>query len=119
MSEFLSLIGDRVKAIRKDKGLTQEELAEKAELQYSYIGGIERGERNISLLSFQKVLDALEVSPLGFFSYNKVSILHQELNKTQLLSKHTELITTLNEEQIVIVNQITQKMLEFAESSDK
>lgn len=117
MSVFLISIGNRVKFLRKEKGLTQEELAEKAGLQYQYIGGIERGERNISLLSFEKILETLEVSPIGFFSVNKINITEQEQNKAQLLLQHSELLKTLNKEEIMILIQIIQKMLEFKEAS--
>ncbi|GLI06687.1 hypothetical protein YDYSG_27170 [Paenibacillus tyrfis] len=44
----LQKTGSRIKAIRKFNGLSQEALAEKADLHYVYIGGMERGERNIN-----------------------------------------------------------------------
>ena len=46
MSDFLRSIGERIRTIRKLKGLTQEQLAEKTGLQDSYIGGVERGEEH-------------------------------------------------------------------------
>lgn len=59
--------GERVREIRKLKGLSQEGLALASELDRSYIGGVERGERNISLLNIQKIADALGVSPRELF----------------------------------------------------
>ena len=47
----LIALGNRVREIRKSLGMTQENLAAKAELDRSYIGGIERGERNVSFLT--------------------------------------------------------------------
>ena len=41
--------GDRVRELRKEAGFTQEELADAAELDRSYVGSIERGERNLSI----------------------------------------------------------------------
>ena len=49
-SESLVLLGQRIRQRRKALGLTQEELAHKAKLDRSYIGGVERGERNITFV---------------------------------------------------------------------
>lgn len=55
--------GERLRSIRKSKGLSQEGLALTCELDRTYIGGVERGERNISLLNIYKIAEALGVSP--------------------------------------------------------
>ena len=54
--------GERVREIRKEKGLSQEELAHKADLHRTYIGMIERAEKNITLLNIEKIANALEVN---------------------------------------------------------
>ena len=59
--------GGRVRELRKQKGLSQEGLALACNLDRSYIGGVERGERNISLLNIQKIADALGVSARELF----------------------------------------------------
>jgi transcriptional regulator with XRE-family HTH domain len=55
--------GIRMKAIREDRGYSQERLAELARLHRTYIGGVERGERNVSLLNIWRIADALGVKP--------------------------------------------------------
>lgn len=53
--------GERVREIRKEKGLSQEDLAHKADLHRTYIGMIERAEKNITLLNIEKIANALEI----------------------------------------------------------
>lgn len=60
-ADILKQFGEWVRDIRKVQGLSQEELAEKADLHYTYIGGVERGERNLSLKSVEKIASALRM----------------------------------------------------------
>ena len=60
--------GQRVRDIRSKKGLSQEGLAEACALDRTYIGGVERGERNISLLNIHKIAKALGVSARDLFN---------------------------------------------------
>lgn len=58
----LSLIalGERIRETRKRKGWTQEELAEHAAIDRSYLGGVERGERNVTFTMLVAITSALE-----------------------------------------------------------
>jgi transcriptional regulator with XRE-family HTH domain len=58
-----AILGDRVRSTRAKRGISQEQLADLAELDRTYISGVERGIRNISLLNIVKIADALEVNP--------------------------------------------------------
>lgn len=66
-AELQKHFGNRVRMLRKQKGLSQEALALACDLDRTYIGGVERGERNISLLNIQKIAEALGVSPGELF----------------------------------------------------
>ncbi|MFM6036047.1 MAG: helix-turn-helix domain-containing protein [Sphaerospermopsis kisseleviana] len=59
--------GSKLRQIRQNLKLSQEELALLCNLDRSYIGGVERGERNISLVNIHKIADALNISPKEFF----------------------------------------------------
>lgn len=63
----LVIFGERVRAVRRNQGLSQEELAAKADLHRTYIGMIERGEKNITLLNILKIARALNVFPGDLF----------------------------------------------------
>ena len=60
--------GERVRELRKSKNLSQESLALVCGLDRTYIGGVERGERNISLLNIHKIAIALNVHPKELFN---------------------------------------------------
>jgi len=65
---ILTALGKRLRFFREQKKLTQESLAEKADLDPTYISGIERGVRNPSVLSLAPIAKALGVSLSEFFS---------------------------------------------------
>lgn len=63
------LVGIRIKQLRKNKGFTQEKLAEEALLDRTYIASVERGKRNISIVNIEKISQALGVSLKEFFDF--------------------------------------------------
>lgn len=60
-------IGLRVKELRTALGLSQEKLALKAEIDRTYLAGVEQGKRNPSIKSLEKIINALEVTFSEFF----------------------------------------------------
>lgn len=61
--EALAAFGDNVRRARVSLGLSQEELADRCGLHRTYVGGIERGERNLGLLNVLRIASALGCSP--------------------------------------------------------
>ena len=57
------LFGKRVRELRLALNLSQEKLAERAELHRNYVGGVERGERNVSLVNIVKLARGLDTAP--------------------------------------------------------
>ena len=61
MEEICKKFGCKIRELRHAQGMSQEALAEKSGLHRTYIGGIERGERNISLINIEKIAKALDL----------------------------------------------------------
>jgi len=61
MRDWRGILGRNVRRLRQQKGLTQEKLAFEAKIDLTYMGGIERGKRNPSLLVMARIADALSV----------------------------------------------------------
>lgn len=63
----LQRFGQRVRELRLQSGLSQESLAERAGIHRTYMGGVERGERNIGLRNVFQLAKALKVHPSELF----------------------------------------------------
>lgn len=63
MQDWRAIVGTNVRRLRLAKGLTQEQLAFEAALDLTYVGGIERGRRNPSLLVMARLANALGAAP--------------------------------------------------------
>lgn len=61
MSDVLGRFGRRLRRVRRQRGISQEKLAELAGLHRTYVSSVERGGRNISLLNIEKLATALDV----------------------------------------------------------
>ena len=57
--------GARVRAERERLGISQEDLADRAGMHRTYLGGVERGERNVGLLNVLRIARSLGVAPAG------------------------------------------------------
>ena len=63
----LQAFGQRIRELRKEQGYSQEQLADLAGLDRSYMGHIERGEKNITLLKIYQISQALKLLPKDLF----------------------------------------------------
>ena len=86
--------GDCVRQFRIERGFSQEAFADACEIDRSYMGGIERGERNLALVNIVRIIQALELEPSEFFkgldSQNRATLQFNRQNsidRTKLLAK--------------------------------
>lgn len=61
--DWRAIVGENVRRLRLERSLTQEQLAFEAKIDLTYVGGIERGRRNPSLLVLIRLASALSVTP--------------------------------------------------------
>ena len=109
MSEISGIIGDRIKRHRNRLGLTQEELAEKCGLHHTYIGQLERGEKNATLESIEKVVHGLDISYEVLFE----KLAHGNATTPNIAAKCYELVAGLSLKEQQVVLDMISKMVEY------
>lgn len=80
VDDIKCLVGKRVRALRKERGLTQEGLGGRADLHYTYIGAVERGEKNCSIETLDKISKALSINIYDLFTVSS----SEELSRTSI-----------------------------------
>ncbi len=66
--EWEEIVGANIRRFRKERGLTQEQLAMTAGLDLRYLGGIERGEHNPTVSVLSRIAESLEIHPAELFN---------------------------------------------------
>lgn len=81
MEDTRKLLGRRIKELRRRLNLTQEKLGDEAEMNYKYLGAIERGERNPSIENLDKIAVALKVKLHELFLFEHETESRKVINK--------------------------------------
>jgi len=108
MKDIALIVGERIRAYRKSSGLTQEKLAEKAELHHTYIGQLERGEKNATLETIEKIAAALGLPLEVLFE----AIITGEKNNTHAKEAYN-LITPLSGKEQQAILDLIKKTVEY------
>lgn len=87
--DLVNVVGETIRSYRKERGLSQEELAHRASLHNTYIGQLERGEKNATIESLAKVCTALDITLAELFG--------DESRKSKVLSFEVEEVVRLLE----------------------
>lgn len=119
MSDFLKLVGMKLRLLRKAKGMSQLELATKAGLQDTYVGGVERGTRNISLETLEKIVIALEVEPAEVFYFGDIDAQTDLHEKKQVLDVHRSLLMDRSLEEVKMVHRVVKDILTTFDSEKR
>ena len=69
--DYFNILGANVRALRIERNLTQEQLADLCDLHRTYVGAIERGDRNVSLKNIVIIAQALNFEPSELLLYKK------------------------------------------------
>lgn len=69
--DIRTAFGERVRGLRKARGFSQESFADACGLDRTYIGGVERGERNIALLNIERIARTLEITVAELFEFDQ------------------------------------------------
>ena len=104
MSDIAKIIGQRIRNYRTQKGLSQEKLAELAGCHPTYIGQLERGEKNATLESVEKIVSAMDIS---------LSELFDKLGKSggnNIAAKCYDLVASKNEAEQKQLYKMLQEM---------
>lgn len=80
--------------------MTQDELSEKCGLQTSYLAGVERGDRNITLQTLEKIIEGLDEVPATIFNFTSLDIDQHYLGKKEVQMLLVNLIDSKSEAEI-------------------
>jgi len=91
--------------------MTQEELGDKAGLHWTYIGGVERGEKNLTIKSLEKIARALNVSLKDLLS--PVKLTSPKTEKEKLLSEITRILQRQKEKDLHLILKVIKDVLNW------
>ncbi|WP_314303932.1 helix-turn-helix transcriptional regulator [Brevibacillus parabrevis] len=111
MSNLRKLVGAQIRVLRKQKDLSQLELATRAGLQDTYIGGVERGTRNISLDTFEKIVNALEVEPIEVFMFGEIDTETDLHEKKQIVESIKSLLLGRSVGEIRMMHRVIKDVM--------
>lgn len=69
MSDLVKMVIERIRRLRKERNLSQEQLAERSSLHTNYVGQVERGEKNLTLETLEKIVSGLDISLEELFRF--------------------------------------------------
>jgi len=106
MEKIRKLLGQRIRYLRNLRSMTQEQLGDKADVNYKYLGAIERGEKNPSADNLAKIAGALDVK------LNELFIFEHEIEDIKLLKKMIDdLLEDANRKEFKTIYRVIKAIL--------
>ena len=111
MDDVAALIGIRIRTMRKSKGMSQEKLAEKCGLHPTYIGQVERGEKNVTVNNVYRVAEALNVGLDEMFQG-----IGKKAHEAVLANELIDLLSECNKNQQKALIKIAREIVDFGKN---
>ncbi|MCK8600146.1 helix-turn-helix domain-containing protein [Desulfoferrobacter suflitae] len=105
MGESQVAFGKRIRKLREQLGLTQTQLAEKANLSVKHLGEFERGRGNPTFATIENLAEALHVSPVEMFAYDQ-----ERLSAEEIRTEIHEMIDTIDDERCRLVHKLLRSL---------
>ncbi|MCP1136290.1 helix-turn-helix domain-containing protein [Paenibacillus polysaccharolyticus] len=112
MSNIFLRVGKKIRLYRKARKLTQEELGELLQIDYSYLGRIERGEVNITIETLNKIANALNIAPSQLLEEDKKS---NDKLKTDILEKIDTTLLSLSTKELEVLHRLIKEAIVLKE----
>lgn len=78
MENLQQSLGKRIRQIRKERGLTQEDFARRIGIDYKHLGSIERGNENVTIQTIEKICRAIDITPSEIFVFSSMKRPHRK-----------------------------------------
>jgi len=106
MDKVTKLLGSRIRYLRNLRHLTQEQLGEKANLNYKYLGAIERGEKNPTTDNLSKIASALDVKLYELFIFE-----HETDDTILQKGKIDDLLKNISKKEFKMICRVIEAIL--------
>ncbi len=111
MGDIAKVVGDRIRIYRTEKGLSQEELAHRADIDASHFGKMERGEVNPSLSSLEKIISVLGITLEDLFRDIQPSTGSKDNTTLSLLINKLNTLTVKEQKLVLTLLDILFKLM--------
>jgi transcriptional regulator with XRE-family HTH domain len=106
MEDIKTLLGRRIRYLRTLRGMTQQKLGEKVDLNYKYLGAVERGEKNPSIDNLAKIAEGLNVE------LHEIFIIKDQVEDTRILKrKIDEFLKAAGKKEIRTIYRVIEAIL--------